>query len=61
MKVNSLAAGDGALFHATGLFSGFLLPCAVGQKVVLLRKWDAVTAMRTIQNEKVTMARRCHG
>ena len=43
------------LFHATGLFSGFLLPCAVGQKVVLLRKWDAVTAMRTIQNEKITM------
>jgi long-chain acyl-CoA synthetase len=43
------------LFHATGLFSGFLLPCAVGQKVVLLRKWDAVTAMQTVQNEKVTM------
>jgi long-chain acyl-CoA synthetase len=43
------------LFHATGLFSGFLLPCAVGQKVVLLRKWDAVTAMQTIQNEKITM------
>ena len=43
------------LFHATGLFSGFLLPSAVGQKVVLLRKWDAVTAMQTIQNEKVTM------
>jgi long-chain acyl-CoA synthetase len=43
------------LFHATGLFSGFLLPCAVGQKVALLRKWDAVTAMRTIQTEKITM------
>jgi long-chain acyl-CoA synthetase len=43
------------LFHATGLFSGFLLPCAVGQKVVLLRKWDALTAMQTIQTEKVTM------
>ena len=43
------------LFHATGLFSGFLLPCAVGQKVVLLRKWDAVAAMQTIQTEKVTM------
>jgi long-chain acyl-CoA synthetase len=43
------------LFHATGLFSGFLLPCMVGQKVVLLRKWDAVTAMQTIQTEKVTM------
>jgi long-chain acyl-CoA synthetase len=43
------------LFHATGLFSGFLLPCVVGQKVVLLRKWDAETAMQTIQAEKVTM------
>jgi long-chain acyl-CoA synthetase len=43
------------LFHATGLFSGFLLPCVVGQKVVLLRKWDAVTGMQTIQTEKVTM------
>jgi long-chain acyl-CoA synthetase len=43
------------LFHATGLFSGFLLPCAVGQKVVLLRKWHAVTAMQTIQTEKVTI------
>src|ERR1700722_14431778 len=43
------------LFHATGLFSGFLLPCAVGQKVALLRQWDAVTAMRTIQTEKITM------
>jgi long-chain acyl-CoA synthetase len=43
------------LFHATGLFSGFLVPCAVGQKVVLLRKWHAETAMQTIQAEKITM------
>ena len=43
------------LFHATGLFSGFLLPCAVGQKVALLRKWDAETAMQTIQTEKITI------
>lgn len=43
------------LFHATGLFSGFLVPCAVGQKVVLLRKWHAETAMQTIQTEKITM------
>jgi long-chain acyl-CoA synthetase len=43
------------LFHATGLFSGFLIPCAVGQKVVLLRKWHAETAMQTIQTEKITM------
>jgi long-chain acyl-CoA synthetase len=43
------------LFHATGLFSGFLVPCAVGQKVVLLRKWHAETAMRTIETEKITI------
>jgi long-chain acyl-CoA synthetase len=43
------------LFHATGLFSGFLVPCAVGQKVVLLRKWHAETAMQTIQTEKITI------
>jgi long-chain acyl-CoA synthetase len=43
------------LFHATGLFSGFLLPCAVAQKVAMLRKWDAETAMRVIEQEKITM------
>ena len=42
------------LFHATGLFSGFLVPCAVGQKVTMLRKWDAETAMRVIEREKIT-------
>jgi|GEM_PF-75831 len=43
------------LFHATGLFGGFLLPCAVGHKIALLRKWDALTAMRVIETEKITM------
>ena len=43
------------LFHATGLFSGFLLPCLIGQKVALLRKWDAATAMGIIAAEKITM------
>jgi long-chain acyl-CoA synthetase len=43
------------LFHATGLFSGFLVPCAVGQKVVLMRKWQAETAMKIIQAEKITL------
>lgn len=43
------------LFHATGLFSGFLLPLAAGQKVVLIRRWDAVEAMRVIEAERVTM------
>jgi long-chain acyl-CoA synthetase len=43
------------LFHATGLFSGFLMPCLVGQKVALLRRWDPETAMRVIAAEKITM------
>ena len=32
------------LFHATGLLSGLVLPCSVGQKVVILPKWDRVAA-----------------
>ena len=43
------------LFHAAGLFSGFLLPCMAGQKVALMRKWDAETAMGVIATEKITM------
>lgn len=42
------------LFHATGLLSGFLLPCMVGHKVALVRKWDAETAMRIIATEGIT-------
>ncbi|MFI9386958.1 class I adenylate-forming enzyme family protein [Kutzneria sp. NPDC052558] len=42
------------LFHATGLFSGLLLPCVLGHKVVLMRKWDAATALTLIQTEGVT-------
>jgi long-chain acyl-CoA synthetase len=43
------------LFHAAGLFSGFLVPCIVGQKVALMRKWDAEKAMGIIADEKITM------
>jgi long-chain acyl-CoA synthetase len=43
------------LFHVPGLFGGFLLPAVLGQKVVLLRKWSAQTAMALIEREKVTM------
>ena len=42
------------LFHATGLLSGFLLPCVVGHKVALMRKWDAEIAMDIIATEKIT-------
>lgn len=43
------------LFHATGLFGGFLVPCVVGQKVALLRKWNAPIAMGIIEAETITM------
>lgn len=43
------------LFHATGLFSGLMLPCMLGQKTVLMRKWDAKAALGLIEAERVTM------
>ncbi|MCW2853629.1 MAG: AMP-binding protein, partial [Nocardioides sp.] len=43
------------LFHATGLCSGFIIPCAVGQKVAILRKWDVLKALRIIEDERITM------
>ena len=42
------------LFHATGLLSGFYLPLATGQKVVMMYKWDNIEALELIQQEKVT-------
>ncbi len=42
------------LFHCTGLISGLLLPLQMGQKVVMMYKWDTVCAMQLIEAEKVT-------
>jgi long-chain acyl-CoA synthetase len=42
------------LFHATGLISGFYLPLVMGQKVVMMYKWDTLRALELIQGEKVT-------
>ena len=42
------------LFHATGLLSGFLLPIHTAQKVVIMYKWDARSALELIQQEKIT-------
>ncbi|MFK7975778.1 MAG: class I adenylate-forming enzyme family protein [Halioglobus sp.] len=42
------------LFHATGLLAGFLLPIHTAQKVIIMYKWDAHTALKLIQEEKVT-------
>jgi len=43
------------LFHATGLFGGFLLPGLLGHRIALLRKWHAETAMALIEAERITM------
>lgn len=42
------------LFHATGLIAGLLLPGYVGQKVVIMRKWDVRVALEYIDREKIT-------
>jgi len=42
------------LFHATGLLSGLILPLQMGQKVVMMYKWDSLKALQLIQDEKVT-------
>jgi long-chain acyl-CoA synthetase len=42
------------LFHATGLLAGFLLPLHMGQKAVMMYKWDTVKALELIQEEKIT-------
>ena len=42
------------LFHATGLMGGFSLPVAMGQKVVMMYKWDSTRALELIEQERVT-------
>lgn len=42
------------LFHATGLLGGFLLPLHTAQKVVIMYKWDALEALKLIEQEKIT-------
>ncbi|MEG3144848.1 class I adenylate-forming enzyme family protein [Sphingomonas sp. RT2P30] len=42
------------LFHVTGEVPVFLQSFAMGRKLVLMPKWDAETAMRLIEAEKVT-------
>ena len=42
------------LFHATGLLGGFYLPMAMGQKVIMMFKWDSTEALKLIDQEKVT-------
>jgi long-chain acyl-CoA synthetase len=42
------------LFHVTGEVPILLVSFAIGRKLVMMPKWDAVTAMELIQKEKVT-------
>lgn len=42
------------LFHGTGLLSGLLVPLQMGQKVVLMYKWDSEKALQLIEAEKIT-------
>jgi len=42
------------LFHISGLGSAFLSPLFAGTKVVIVRRWNAVDAMKVIQEEQIT-------
>ena len=42
------------LFHGTGLLGGLYLPMAMGQKVVMMYKWDSTRALELIEAEQVT-------
>ena len=42
------------LFHGTGLLSGFILPFQMGFRLVIAYKWDAETALKIIEAERVT-------
>ena len=41
------------LFHVTGCFSALDVAIAIGALVVIMRKWDAETAMRLIERERI--------
>lgn len=43
------------LFHISGLGSAFLSPLFAGSKVVIMRRWDARTALDLIAAEGITM------
>jgi long-chain acyl-CoA synthetase len=42
------------LFHGTGLLGGFYMPLMLGQKVVMMYKWDSSRALQLIEQEHVT-------
>ena len=42
------------LFHGTGLVAGLLMPLQLGQKVVMMYKWNTQDALKLIEAEKIT-------
>ena len=42
------------LFHVTGLIPVMLVSVAIGRKLIIMHRWDAGTALRLIDEEKVT-------
>ncbi len=42
------------LFHVTGEIPVMLVSFAIGRKIVMMPKWNAVTAMELIEREKIT-------
>jgi len=42
------------LFHVTGLVGGFLSSFFIRQKVVMMNKWNAETALRLVEKERIT-------
>lgn len=42
------------LFHGTGLLGSLVMPLVTGQKTIMMYKWDALTALEMVQQEKVT-------
>jgi long-chain acyl-CoA synthetase len=42
------------LFHATGLLGSLLMPLQMGQKLVMMYKWDSNQALDLIESEKIT-------
>ena len=43
------------LFHVSGFYSVFLLALRAGRPIVIMHKWDAETALKLIEDEKITV------
>ena len=43
------------LFHVSGCYSVFLLSLRAGRSIVIMHKWDKIKALKTIEEERVTM------